>query len=100
MSIGLMMLRWRSKTPLVRRTRPIGEHQNAIGRFLKLRQPFGLPKRKRNTRQSAVRPWPVWRCRLDWKVGTGNTADMGSNVELTGAARLHRAASSDRRERG
>lgn len=72
MSIGLMMLRWRSETRMPRRTRRIGEHQNSLGRFLKLRQPFGLPKRKRNTRQSAVRPWPVWRCRLDRLIVTAN----------------------------
>ncbi|HQX14312.1 MAG TPA: hypothetical protein PLV19_09110 [Nitrosomonas sp.] len=32
--------------------------------------------------------------------GAGRGFFMGSNVELTGAARLYRAASSDRRERG
>ena len=31
---------------------------------------------------------------------TAKALHMGANVELTGAARLHRAASSDRRERG
>lgn len=82
MSLGLVMLRWRCAQRLKRRTRPIGEHQNAIGRFLKLRQPFGLPERP-VARLSAVRPWPVWRCRLDWKVGAGNTAAMGSNLNST-----------------
>lgn len=78
MSLGLVMLRLRCAPRLKRRTRPIGEHQNAIGRFLKLRQPFGLPDRP-IPRLSAVRPWPVWRCRLERKVGAGNTALVGSN---------------------
>ena len=77
-SLGLMMLRWRSATRMPRRTRRIGEHQNAFGRFLKLRQPFGLPKRKQSTRQSAVRPWPVWRCRLDRAAKTPNAKFNGS----------------------
>jgi len=70
--LWLMMLRWRSATKMPRRTRRICEHQTPFGRFLKLRQPFGLPKRKRNMRQSAVRPWPVWRCRLDKAAKTPN----------------------------
>lgn len=67
-SFTLFMLRWRSKTRMPRRTRPIGEHQNALGRFLKLRKPFGLPKRERHTRMSMVRPWRDWRCRLEKRI--------------------------------
>lgn len=86
MSLGLMMLRWRSATRMPRRTRRIGEHQTPFGRFLKLRQPFGLPKRKRNMRQSAVRPWPAWRCRLDMAMKTPNVEANRRGAALCAAS--------------
>lgn len=67
MSLSLFLLRWRCAPPLKRRSRPIGEHQTSLGRFLRLRQPFGLPRRARRVRDSLVRPWADWFCRLDYQ---------------------------------
>lgn len=66
-SINQLMMRWRYRPALKRRTRPIGEHQNNFGRFLLLRQPFGMLKAE-VVRRAGVRPWPAWRCRLEWRI--------------------------------
>lgn len=66
-SMNQLMMRWRYRPALKRRTRPMGEHQNALGRFLNIRQPFGMLK-KDFVRRAGVRPWPMWRCRLERRI--------------------------------
>jgi hypothetical protein len=67
-SFTLLAMRLRSRTAMKRRTRRIGEAQSKIARFFRLRKPWGkLPRRTVKRRLSVVRPWPVWRCRMDWR---------------------------------
>lgn len=55
MSLWQVMLKLRYAPQLKRRRRPIGVHQNPLGRFLRLRRPFGLLKRAESIRMGRFR---------------------------------------------